>query len=358
MRRRTAVVTAIVLTFLCLSVAGIVQQARTGASAGVSGSVDLAIVRLEPQGDPDGEIECESHAPVTFTYQVSNRGSSPITGLKLGTKCSCEEAGTPPAEIPPGGSAPISFRLRAPHVGKLRRQIPLLIDGAEKPIALFDVSLRVTFEPPALLPPPDGLSMTFVEGDETPRELVFEAIEAQGGQPWICGIELSPSEATDVRPLHIEELSEPDPELTRRRYHFPLVNRSLPLGHQMLMATIQTRDGQPQVKDPVAVVINVADSIAIVPNPLVIHYQDGTPPPPRNVRIVNRSGDRAVASLGNYDHGLLRVEATGGQAGSTAVFDVVVLEVPESSLETNIAFNLGENLTRTLTVQFKPGKRP
>ncbi|HQU45183.1 MAG TPA: hypothetical protein PK867_20375 [Pirellulales bacterium] len=295
---------------------------------------------------------------VDFTHQIFNRGKVPIAGLQLGTKCACEAIGTPPDKIMPGESAPISFRLRAPYVGKMQRRIPLLINGASEPAFVFDVSLRVQFEPPRLVPPPDSLSVSFVKGDRSPHELVFEAIEAKGEKPWIRGFDLHPLDSVEVQAFQVEELPEADPDLTRRRYHFPLVDRSLPIGQHMATATFQTRDGALPLPGSQVVWFNVVDVVAIVPNPLVIKFTPGVPRPSRRVRVITRMGKQATVTPVKYDRHLLRVDAAGEQAGSTAAFEVVPGETDQTAIETRVVFNIGGNETRELVVRFEPPERP
>lgn len=318
----------------------------------------IETVRLNPPGDAGAEIECSTLGWVDFTYQIFNRGQVPITGLKIGTKCACEEVGNPPDNIPPGESASISFRLRAPPWGKMERKIPLLIDGASAPLVLLDAVLRVKFEPPALILPPDSLSLTFVEGSTSARELVLEAIEAKREKRWISGLDLDPSDGIEVQAVVVEELLEADPSLTRRRYRFLTVNRSLPVGRRMAMATVRTSDDFPPAQDSITVWIEVADPVAIVPNPLVIRYSPGAAPPPSRVCVVNRTGARAIAGAVEYDHDLLQVAAVGKQTGSTAAFDVVTLKPPEPDLETRLVFDIGDSNTRELAIRFEPSERP
>ncbi|HQU44851.1 MAG TPA: hypothetical protein PK867_18700 [Pirellulales bacterium] len=338
------------------------QRGRCANSTDPAGQTStrgaIEVVRLKPPGDPSVEIDCQSLTFVDFTYRIFNRGKVPITRLQIGTQCACEQVGSPPGEILPGNSAPSSFRLRGPDVGRLQRKIPLIVEGASEPVAVLDVSLRVKFEPPQLVPPPDGLSLSFIAGDRSPRDLMFEAIEAKRKQPWICGVEFNLHDELDVQPLEIEELPESDRDLTRRRYRLPIVNRSLPIGMQMTTAALQTRAGSVPVRDSLAIWVNVLDSVAILPNPLVIKYSAGSSPQPRRVRIVNRSGDKVPVTPVRFDRDRLRIDLAGEQTGSTATFDVVPVETAEFALETQVAFDIGNNETRELVVRLEPSERP
>lgn len=355
--------TAAVLVFFGISaslVATVEYVPRTTSAIPAeqkSSSSIIEVTRVKPAGEPAADIESESFAAVDFTYHVSNRGTAPITGLKIGTKCGCEDIGDPPREILPGQSAAISFRLHAPYVGRLQRNVPLVVDGASEPLAVFDVALHVKFKPPKLVPPPDGLSITFMHGDGSARELVLEAIEAKRNNAWVRGIEFNSAEGIQFERFQVEDLPEADPSLTRRRYRFSLVNRSLPIGPHSAMATIQTVQGFPRVPEPLFVRIDVADPVAIVPNPLIIKCATGVPLVPRRVRIINRTGGNAAVTVGDYDHELVRVVATEKGAASMAAFDVVPAETPESHVDAQVVFNVGGGQTRVLLVRLEPSEQ-
>jgi hypothetical protein len=342
---------------------GVAAPSSIGAAVeSVNRSTRLAVelARLNPPGSSgnNADIDCVSLDSVEFTYQVRNRGGSRITGLKVGTKCACESVGDPPADIAPGESGTISFRLRAPRAGRMNRQIPLLSDGADEPLAVLDISLRVNFDRPVLIPPPSALSFTFVAGKTAAHELVLEAIEARDAKHWISGLELDPSDGVELQPFQVEELPEADPSLTRRRYSFPLVNRSLAVGRHSATAAIRTSDDSSAVRDPFTLELNVTDPVALAPNPLVIKYDRGSMPTSRRVSIINRTGGRAVAKPVNYDADLLRVAAAGEQSGSTAAFDVSPAGMPESRVETQVVFDTGDDQTRILVVRFEPSEGP
>ena len=237
--------------------------------------VALEAIRIAPNGDVRQDIVSSSFAPVDFQYRIVNRGRSPLTGLKLGTSCACEITAAPPGEIAPGGSAVIGFRLRAPYAGRLQRQIPITVAGTQEPLLVLTATLRVKFDPPAILPSNQDHNLLFVRGDASPRELVFETIERKRSEPWMTGLELNPSDAIEVHPHRMEELLEQDPELTRRRYHFPLTNRMLDIGQHSVVVTLHTRKDDPSAASALSLRVAVIDSVAIVPNPLVIKYTPG-----------------------------------------------------------------------------------
>lgn len=352
---------AIVLAAVLLVVMTATQSSRHASSTGSAEQAlppaTVVAVRSAPPGDPSAEIECASFDRVEFTYRILNRGPAPLTKLKLGTKCSCEQVGEPPEKILPGESATIRFRLSAPRWGKLQRKIPLLADGASDPLAVLDVALHVKFDPPALLPPPGNQTVTFIEGDGSTHELVFEAVEAKMRRPWITALKLDLSEGVEIHAPDVEELPEADPELTRRRYHFPLANRSLRIGRHKAAATIRTRDGFPQIQDSPSVWIDVVDSVAIVPNPLVFRYAPGAPLASRQIRVIDRSGKRPAAAPAEYDRDLLHVEAVARQEGSIAAFDVAPVGAAREARETQVVFNLGDGESRTLIVRFDPSEQ-
>jgi len=356
MKRHTSSLAAVILIAVAaFAVAIVAPQAWFANRAGDNNIASwLEVARVSPPGEPDAEIECERLDQVDFTYEVMNRGKVPLKGLKIGTKCSCEENGSPPAEVLPGEKASIGFRLRAPRVGLLQRKIPLLVDGSNEPVALLAVALRVKFDPPELFPPPNGLGVTFVKGSESTQEFVLEATEASREPPWIRGLDLDPSDGIEILAPRIDDFAEADPTLIRRRYHFPVANRSLPVGQHMAMTIVRTRDGLPFIRKSPMLRIVVVDSVAIVPNPVVFKCADGSRPQARRIRVVNRIGNQAKVTLANYDHDLLQVTAAP-QAGEMAAFDIVPIAAPASERESHVEFAVGDSGSQTLVVRVEPG---
>jgi hypothetical protein len=99
--------------------------------------------------------------------------------------------------------------------------------------------------------------------------------------------------------------------------------------------------------------VDVVESVAIAPNPLVIKYARGSPPLRRQVRVVNRMGRQAIVTPVKYDHDLLQVESTQ-QTGSIAGFDVLPIELPGSALDTQVEFDVEGSERQTLAVRFEP----
>lgn len=52
----------------------------------------IELVRENPPDTPSGDVECKSFAFVDSSYKIFNRGEAALSGLKLGTKCACEQA--------------------------------------------------------------------------------------------------------------------------------------------------------------------------------------------------------------------------------------------------------------------------
>jgi hypothetical protein len=313
----------------------------------------IVVRRVTPASNAAGEVECTSLGLVEVSYEVSNRSGAQITGLKLGTKCACEVVGPPPETILPGEDETIRVRLRGPFLGRVERKIPLLIDGEADPVAFLDVALRVKFEPPNLVAPKGTQSITFVAGGGAAQELVLEAIELRAEQRWIDGLDLDPPGAIEVRSVQVDELQEPDPTLLRRRYRFLLANKSLPAGQHMTYAIVRTRDGLPQMADSLTLRVDVVDSIAIVPNPLVFRYTDASEPASRRIRIINRAGRQARITPVRYDQELLDIREVQ-DAGLIVAFDVVAIGRPPSGGHTEVEFDVKEGGSPTLVVRFEP----
>lgn len=313
----------------------------------------LEVVRLRPAGEPGSDIECASFAHVDFTYKIVNRGSRPISGLKLGLSCGCEALGTPPTTIPPGESARVSFRLQAPRAGVLRRQIPLLAEGSSEPLLALKPVLRVKFHPPELLGTPAELILTYIKGDDSPRELTFEAIERKQNEHWIRGLKLTPDKILEVVSLQVDELPEADPALARRRYRFEVANRSAKVGQRFDRAALRMRPDTATRPDPARLVVKVLDSVAIVPNPLLIRSTRAIDPRPRRVQLVYRTG-QGSASVVQCDERLLRVQPLGDTAGRVMTFGVGLTTARRDAFQTHVVFGLGNGDTRDLTVRFEP----
>ena len=362
MPRRKLAFGAIVTLVGLMAVVVIGQRGRWADSADRGGPSSIApaleAVRLNPPSDTCAEVECASLDFISFAYEIFNRGQAPITGLKLGTKCGCEDVGAPPEAIPPGASGMVRFRVRAPRAGRLERKIPLLADGSTEPLLVLDASLHVKVDPPVLVAPPGGLSFTFVAGKTSTRDLVVEAIEVRQDERWIRGADVEPADGLDVRPPEVQDLPEADPTLTLRRYRFALANRSFAVGRHAATMTLRTRTGAPPIPDQLVLLIEIADPVVLVPNPLVVRYTPGSPAHPRRVCVIDRTGGQATASVGQYDQDLLRVEAAGPRGASTAAFDVVPVQTPDGPLATKIVFQIGDGQTRELAVRFEPSKRP
>ena len=362
MLRRKFILVAVVLVPL-LSLCLVVVQRGRGTNHAESAKSrpahpTLEAIRVNPPGELGQDTECPSFAEVDFTYRIVNHSDRPLLGLKLGTKCGCEALVSPPSEIPPGESALVGFRLRAPYVGRLQRQIPLSVEGSSEPLLVFEVALRVKFDPPALIPPPKDLTLSFVKGDGASRELVLETIESKHSEPWMTGLELNPSDAIEVHPHRMEEMLEQDPELTRRRYHFPLANRSLDIGQHSAAMTLRTRQDVPSTAPVFSLRVAIVDSVAIVPNPLVIRFTPRAQARPKRVSVINRTSTARAATPIKYDEDVLRVRVSDHKRGSSQTFDVVPLGESQSVFETPVIFDIGNGETRELLVRFEESTSP
>jgi len=320
--------------------------------------ITLEAIRIAPKGDVRQDIVSSSFAPVDFQYRIVNRGRSPLAGLKLGTSCACEITAAPPGEIAPGGSAVIGFRLRAPYAGRLQRQIPITVEGIKEPLLMLNATVRVRFDPPAIIPTTQDHNLLFVKGDASPREFVFETIEKRENKPWIEGLELNPSDTIEVHPRQLEDSVEQDPELVRRRYRIPLSNRLLDVGQHAITAVPRTRKEGPSIVHSFALRLSVVDSVAIVPNPLVIKHTPGTQALPLRVSVINRTKTVSDATPTKYDEDVLHVRSTDRKGSSVQTFDIVPLEQSQGEFETPVIFDIGNGESRELVVRFTRSSVP
>jgi hypothetical protein len=343
---------AAAITGLVLAAFWFVNWKPTTHGTETRASQVLAIL-IQPQGASGGEIECDGFAQITFTYEIHNHGEEPISDLKLGLGCGCESFGALPAEIRPGQSAPVSFRLRAPIAGVLRREISLLVEGSQNPLLVLKPVLRVKFHPPGFLPPLEDLYVTRIIGDSSPREFGFETIEPKGTDPWIQSLLVKPAGMLEVISLRTEDLPLEDPDLTRRHYKVQLANRSLEIGKHRVSLDFTTRPGSPPVEKPLNVEVNVLDSVVIIPNPLVFRYEPGLQPEAKRVQVFYRTGQGA-ATIVSYDDSLVRV-GIAEEGGAVTAFGVTPVAA-NAPWESQVVFNVGNNQTRTLAVQFEPAQ--
>ncbi len=313
--------------------------------------------RLSPAVDPYEEVECDSYSSVEFAYRIHNKSPNAITGLKLPQTCSCQTNGELPDSIAPGGTALITFRIKAPLAGRIERRIPLLCDQQTTPALVLNALLRVRFDPPALLPKSDGLQLTFVNGEDTRREIVLDTIEEKKDHPWIDGLEVYPRDVIEVQPSHVDELPEADASLTHRRYHFPVINRTLGSGGHTATVRVLTNEGTPTVAVPMKLVVEVIDSVTIVPNPLVIRGPVVNSNFPPKFTVIRRTGGPLSVVLA-YDHDLLGVKQAEPTTKSIATFEIMPNAKSNLPIETEVVFDFGEDGTRAVKVQFESFPSP
>lgn len=355
--RRSAAVAATIVALAAVLFA-LAELKRRGTPTGLAqhdqSNASIQAVRSTPPAEAGIEVECASLAFANFTYEVFNGGQRPLRGLKLGTTCSCEVLGNLPDEILPGTSAAISFRVRAPYVGRIQKKVPLLAEGGTEPICVFDAALTVTFEPPRMVPMSRQPNLTFIEPGGKTRDLVLETIEAKADAHWLRGLALDPADSVEVGAFDLEELREADPDLVRRRYRFPLLNRSLRTGRHSVGALVLTSDSLPLHREPLMIAVEVVDEVAIVPSQVVFKSMQGESLRSRRVRVIDRMKNPVIAAPVRYDRELLRVDAAAGRSENGAVFEITPTENPHTKCETEVVFNVGGNETRTLLVCFEP----
>jgi len=321
-----------------------------------SPGLTLDVQRLSPVGPSHTEVECASRGSVEFTYQVSNRNPVSVRGLKLVRSCSCQTVGNVPESLAPGEQAVIRFRVQAPLAGRVSMQIPVHCEQQPAPLAALDASVRVAFETPALLPH-SPFHVTFVHGEPATRDIVLEAIEARQQPPWISGLEISPGEMLTQEPARIVELPEADPSLVRRRYEFPLLNRTEAIGRHHASVRVQTRPDSLPIADPRDLTVEVLDPVVILPNPLVLRSSNTKDSVAGQLKVVHRGRGELVARITDFDHDLLDVQAAEPTTGSTATFRIQ--SRPGSPpAETELILDFGERGTRRVAVLVHPGTDP
>lgn len=315
----------------------------------------LQIRRVEPPGEVDDLIQCESNEKILLTYELINRSNTAIVGLKPSAACSCELNGSVPKHIPPNGSARLSIRVRTPLAGIVRREMPITFEGSADQTAKLVANLHVKFNPPALLTPPTDRQLTFIEDEFSASEVVLDSLEARENPRWIVGIQFDPPSSLKLQSERIEEFPESDPKLIRRRYRFTVANHSLKLGRHVVSALLNCDSTLSPAPPPVPLHVVIMDSLAIIPNPLVIRGgQDGVLG--QQVRIISRGRLELTPIAVNFNRELLNVSPTDHQ-GKAATFEVLQVGAPGKLSETEVAFNVGDR-EKVLRVQLDRTIKP
>ncbi|HUG17336.1 MAG TPA: hypothetical protein VMM56_00060 [Planctomycetaceae bacterium] len=322
--------------------------ARSNSAAN---EIGVEVQRVSPTGDIDAEIECDSLAHVEFSYELLNRSSKPISNLKLGLSCGCESIGTLPTQIDPGESASVRFRLRAPQVGKLSRQIPVMADGYSDAILVLNPVLYVRFVSPVLLGASQGLNLTFFKGDDSPRELQLETIERKKSKSWITGLNFSPPLELEIISARMEELPETDPNYSRRRYFFKLVNHSADIGENHVNVTLKTRDDSSEAVDPLPLNVTVFDSVAIIPNPIVFRTDSNSKQLSKRVQVIHRN-KYARSSVLKFDPSLILVQPEENDNNAIQTFSVETVNDTLQPYESEVIFDVGNGESRSLLVRY------
>ena len=317
----------------------------------------LEVELLSPGTDPNEEVECPAYTAVEFVYRIHNTGAGSISGLKLAQTCSCQSNGDLPDLIAPGRNALVTFKITSPPAGRIQRQIPLLCDQQRSPLLVLNASLHVRFNAPALLPQSDNFNLVFVHGEGSRREIVLDTIEVKKDQPWVCGLDIHPQDVIEVQAMHVEELPEGDASLTHRRYHFPVINHTTGCGRHSATVHVRTGAGLPTITDAMKLVVEVIDSVTIIPNPLVIRVPVVDSTLQHKLTVIRRAGNELKVEL-VYNHDLLNVKNAEPTTNSIATFEISPIAEFRAPAETEIVFDFGEDGTRSVKVQFEPLRSP
>lgn len=310
------------------------------------------IVRLNPPPERGEVVDVEAYSPVEFLYSLRNNTTESLQGVKVGLACACEATESPPSQIAPGETARFGFRLRAPDAGVFQRRIEVAASDPSRTLVSLDVALKVKFNPPALRRKAEPARVVFVDKDDSPRELAFEAVECADSPSWITGLELQPKDLLPVVNLKVEEAREVDSAFVARVYRFQLSRGSLKIGTVNGTFRLQVREGPPATPSPIPLSIDVLDRVAIVPNPLFLEWKDHKAQPVC-VHLVRRSGEGAVEAL-KWDHEILDVRREGNASSRAAKFEIVPRFATATSRITKVTFDLGGGETRELTVHLVP----
>ncbi len=313
----------------------------------------LEATRISPPPESGAEVACEAFAETEFVYHLQNTTLEPIRGLAVSLACQCEATQEPPDTIMPGESARVGFKLRAPDAGVLRRQIELFTRETHEVLLSLPVALRVEFDPPALVHTPESLNVTFVDGDEEPRQVAFECVEERESEPWIESLEVEPEDLVEVVGMRIDETREMDPSLTRRPYRFDLLSGSRDVGSYLGSYLIRTRCDPSAMYSRLPLSTKVLDRVALIPNPVQITACAERMP--GRLIIVRRAGAGRVKAM-EWNRDLLDVRLEGAEEDTnTAVFAVTPKVILTTSQESSIVFQVDETENREVKVVIHPG---
>lgn len=329
------------------------RSAQLPNVTGESGGSALRTLQLQPNRDENGDAIADSLQPVDFVYRVTNTGSDPITGLQLARSCSCQTTGTAPDVLRPGESGELSFQVIAPPAGKVEKKIDLFCDQQSTPIASLDASVRVRVTPPILLTESDDLQLTLIQNSDVSRQLMLTTLEKKDDLPWITGIQLTPDAGLTVQACHVEEHIEPDPQLVRRRYGFPIRYRDLAMGRHSLLLRIQTQDKMAELQNLLRLSVSVIDSVTILPAELRFQSAEHDVSRSSKLTVIRRMGGGDKIHV-LFDPQLISVSELQSASSMIATFEVTSLVGMGLSdpVSSEIVFDLGSEGKRTVNVRF------
>ncbi|NQT12100.1 MAG: hypothetical protein HQ582_05100, partial [Planctomycetes bacterium] len=351
-RRPVAVLGAIALVGIAVAV-WLVQRPPAPPTPAPSDGPKLTATRIAPPPEVGEIVDAPRFETVEFFYELHNEGTEPIRGLKLDLACRCQLKEPPPEEILPGETARVGFSIRAPDMGVIRRPVELIATETGKPVLQLEVAVRVKLDPPALVATPKPTLVTFVEGDETSRELVVETIEERDSEPWIEAMEIRPEHVAEVKSMQLDERPQLDSSLVRRAYRFQICCPSDRGGSHHGTFALLVRCDPAATPAPVPLEVRVLDRVDLLPNPVRIKGNPGETPSPRRVAAVYRLG-RGAIEVAQFDETLLDVQPVRNDEGAVVAFDLLPKAAIMESIQTEVTFRVDGGDTRELAVRFEP----
>lgn len=242
---------------------------------------------VSPVPDERGVIGVAASHGVGVRLEVRNIGSTVAKGLRVKTGCQCHIREALPAELLPGQSAMTTVTLTAPAAGVARREVPIVMDGRDEPIAVVIVAIRAEVTALSWIVPPRPVSLTEVAGTPLAQEVVWEAVEDPATANWLEGVELYPSEVVGLEFTAQQRAWGEDGRFCLRRYRLRFtiparvvlrMSRTGEISAGVRVTVVRRRVGEDQVQPVVVVEFDEAllDVFEMTPTPSTV---SSTPSP-------------------------------------------------------------------------------
>lgn len=211
----------------------------------------------------ENEIEAAPSAPVEFRYRLMNQTNRTLREITPVLGCGCELVGPFPNHLAPGGSAALTFRLRAPYVGQSAFRFPVTAEGYARPIAAIEGSIRAVGQVPRVIAGSGYATAAFIKGASTTPVAQIKTLEYRSSPPWGTDIRFESETELLPRLSLIAERREADPEFCQRTYEITIDGEDVPVGNYGGNLVISSNAGEELRR--VALALHVLPRLALFP---------------------------------------------------------------------------------------------